>query len=405
MGLVFLWPSSQLMNHCRLPYGSWGWPEFKAAVCAFGRRQVTCGHDVGRLERQLGFLLNESRVFAVNSGRTALRMGLEGLAKLRPGRLEVIIPAYVCPAVVHAVRSAGLRPVPAEVGRDLNLRLDSARERIGDKTLAIIAIHMYGCPAAIVEFEKLAVGKGIFLVDDAAQVVGESINGRMLGTFGDFGLFSFAQSKCMVTGESGAGGALICRNQALLPILLEQIESLEPSRSRGKAFVSFVWGYLLAAHTRRITYYWQRFKRPASRTIHPAKIANLDAKIALCQLATLMQRRKERMHILNKYAQQLSTIDCGLQLLQYAPDRYLTRAMVLLPAGHDAASCRRLLRMQSIETRLSYPIFAEEAHPADYAREVADRLLELPASSAMGDSDVMLVCDRLKKIIQGRNTF
>lgn len=389
------------MSRCNLPFASWGWPEFAAALCAFARGKVRCGTDIGELERQLGRLLGESNLFALDSGRTALSIGLEGLAKLRSGRLDVIIPAYICPAVVNAIESAGLRPVFGEVGSDLNLSLDSARKLIGSNTLAILVAHMYGCPADIAEFEKLTNEADIFLIDDAAQVVGESVNERQLGTFGDFGLLSFAQSKSMVTGESGAGGILICSNPGLLPIVLERIKSLEPAQSRGKALVAFVWNYLLAPYTSRATYYWQRRIRPSPRSITPARIANLDAGIALCQLESLVFRRNERVQILDSYAKHLSAIDQDIQFPQYAPDRYLARAMVLLPSGSDVEACRQLLRTRSIETRRSYPAFSEDNDPPACASDLAGRLLEVPACSTMSDADVIRVCRCLKNILQG----
>lgn len=396
---------TNLMSHFHPPYASWGWPECQAALVAFAQGRVHSGPEICELERQLSQLLGGTQVFAVNSGRTALRIGLEAMGKLRPGRREVIVPSYICPAVVNAVKSAGLQPVPAEIGTDFNLQLDSARQLIGSNTLGIIVAHMYGCPADIVAFEKLTREAGIFLVDDAAQVVGEFANDRALGTFGDFGILSFAQSKCMVTGESGAGGALVCRNPELLPILFDRVEALKPAQSRGKAFAAFVWNYLFATHTRLATYYWQRICRPSHRAIRLEGMANLDAKIALCQLKSLKHRRDERIRILDSYAKHLQSVGHGIYLPQYGPDRYLARAMVLLPQGVDIERCRRDLRLKSIETRGGYPVFPDESFNSTYAKEAAGRLLEVPASLTMNNADVILVCDCLREVLQGGDAF
>ncbi|HPT49236.1 MAG TPA: DegT/DnrJ/EryC1/StrS family aminotransferase [Accumulibacter sp.] len=390
------------MKRCELPYASWGFRELRAAIAALASGQSRHGPAIGQLENQLGERLGGSRVLAVDSGRSALKIGLEALAGRRPERREVIVPAYICPAVVNAVKSAGLRPIPADVSHDLNLRLDSARERIGDRTLAIIVAHMYGAPADIAGFESLAKEAGIFLVDDAAQVVGETLSGRALGTFGDFGVLSFAQSKCLVTGESGGGGALICRNGDLFPELSSRVGALDPADARGKALIAFVWNYLLTPYTDKATYYWRRLRPATPHTTGPARIANLDAKTALCQLASLNNRRSARLVVLDGYARQLETQH--LALPQYAPDRYLARVMVRLPPGTDIESCRQYLRRRAVTTRPAYPPFLDETGSSAYAREIAPRLLELPAAASMTGADITRVCEHLGEAMR-RSAF
>ena len=393
------------MNHCKLPYANWGRSEFAAALSAFTLGQIRNGPDVEKLEKQLGLLLGQANVLAVNSGRTALRIGLESLAELRSSRTEVIIPAYICPAVINTVKSAGLSPVPAEIGPDLNLTLESVRALIGKNTLGIVVAHMYGCPANIGEFENLARDSGVFLIDDAAQVVGVSVNGRPLGTFGDFGVLSFAQSKCIVTGESGGGGALICQNAELLPIVHSRVDSLDPAQSRGPAFLAFIWNYLLAPLTAQATYYWRRVAPSTPHDIDLARIANLDAKLAICQLESRIDRRTRRVHILDCYARQLSGNTHEIEFPQYAPGRYLARAMLRLPDGYDIALCRQALRSQSITTRCSYPVFADHPDSVPSAAKMAKRLIEVPVDPAMDAKDVRFVCDCLYEILSDSNTM
>lgn len=392
------------MQRYRLPYAEWGWLEFQSAISAFGRGQIRYGPHITELECRLADLLGESRVFALNSGRTALRIGLEALAKLRPDREEVIIPAFICPAVVNAVKSAGLRPVLADVGVDLNLQLATTRGLICTRTLGIIVAHMYGCPAEIVAFENLAREAGIFLVDDAAQVMGETVQGRMLGTFGDLGLVSFAQSKCLVAGESGAGGILICKNLELLPLLQASIESLPFSESRGKAFVAFVWSYLLAPYTSRANYYWSRISQGLievnTKVITPKKISNLDAKTVLCQLNSLPQRRKERIDTINNYAHQLSPISGRIWMPQYAPNRYLSRVMALLSSASHPDKCQIALRQEFVQTRRSYPVYLHAGNSCPNAEKFAAHLIELPSFSGMTDADVAHVCNILKTVTE-----
>lgn len=391
------------MKHQNLPYADWSWPEFRAAASAFVSAQISRGPDVAELECKLGELLNDGRVFAVNSGRTALQLGLEGLMKLCPQKDEVIIPEFVCPAVVGVVKALGLRPVPVEVGSDLNLRTDAVIESISPRTLVIVVVHMYGCPADIEKLENVARAKGVFLADDAAQVVGESVNGRNLGTFGDFGVLSFAQSKCVVAGESGSGGALICRNGELLAVVEDRMALLLPAEGRAVAFLAFVWNYLLASYTARVSYYWRRvirlFFAASDRCIGLRTISNLDAKVAICQLVSLPRRREKRIQTLGKYARELLCAGDLFKMPQYAPNRYLARFMVAIPLGIDPEECRVLLRRKSIQTRLGYPTYSKGGCSGGYAEQLGRRLIELPVYSNIADRDVVEVCGALRKAV------
>jgi len=89
---------------------------------------------------------------------------------------------------------------------------------------------MYGCPARIDEIERMAASAGAFVIDDAAQIVGIESNGRVLGGCGDIGIQSFAQSKSVVTGVRGSGGALLVNNQQLEAPVRALYAKLRPAR-------------------------------------------------------------------------------------------------------------------------------------------------------------------------------
>ena len=390
------------MSYQRLPYAEWGWAELRAVLAAVLGGRIRRGPGVRQLADGLARLLNVPHVLAVNSGRTALRVGLEALMQLRPGRNEVIVPAFICPAVIEVVSSLGLLPVAADVGPDLNLDPGACGQRIGSRTLAIIVAHMYGCPAQIEAFETMASTAGVFLVDDAAQVVGEFAGGRMLGTFGDFGVLSFAQSKCVVTGESGGGGALICHQNDILAIVRARVEALAPAGGRLRALAAFVWNYLLESHTASLSYRWQRLRHhfPGGRppALAPGRISNLDARLALAQLNSLSWRREQRLRILGHYADALASAGGSWHMPQFSPGRYLARVMVSMPPGVDLESCRRQLRQESVCTRQGYPTHPGGPHSATRAPELAASLIELPAYAEMTAGDVAEVCQRLHRV-------
>lgn len=390
------------MSYQRLPYADWGWAELRAVLAAMLCGRIRRGPGTRQLEGALARLLAVPHVLPVNSGRTALRFGLEALMRLRPACNEVIIPAFICPAVVEVVDSLGLLPVVADVGADLNLDPAACAQRIGSRTLAIIVAHMYGCPAKIETFESMARAARVFLVDDAAQVVGESVGGRMLGTFGDFGVLSFAQSKCVVTGESGGGGVLICHENEVFPIVRARVGGLAPAEGRLRALVAFCWNYLLESYTASLSYRWQRLRQQVvgggARGLVPAGIANLDACLALVQLRSLSRRREQRLRILGHYAEALAAPGDPWRMPQFSPGRYLARVMVSLPPGVELDACQRQLRRESVCTRRAYATHSPASCSARGSPEPGECLIELPAYADMTSTDVADVCQRLQRV-------
>lgn len=141
-----------------------------------------------------------------NLGRTALTLGLKAIG-LGKGS-GVILPTVICPTVIRAVLQAGCRPILVDVERNLHLsvrELDSCQE----KARAVIVPHLYALSAPIQEIREWSKRAGLYLIDDAAQAGGMSIDGKYLGTFGDFGILSFGPFKSLNTPR---GGALISEN-------------------------------------------------------------------------------------------------------------------------------------------------------------------------------------------------
>lgn len=155
------------------------------------------GPRVAQLERAVARFMGVNHATATNSGTSALHLTLLAMG-IKPGD-EVIIPSYVCTAVLNAVNYTGAKPVPADISVDFNLSYESARRRITKRTKAIILPHLFGYPADIDKFLLL----GIPLVEDCAQSIGALYKGRKAGTFGKAAIFSFYATKMMTTGYGG----------------------------------------------------------------------------------------------------------------------------------------------------------------------------------------------------------
>lgn len=390
------------MKRFRLRYADWSWREYAAIAACILRGRIAAGPDAGRLAQELNALYAPSATHALDFGHSALRIALDAFRELEPGRKEVIVPGYICPSVVDTVRAAGLEPRAAEIGPDLNIDAASVRSLLGPDTLAVVVPHMFGCPAAVGEFERMCRQAGVFMIDDAAQVVGERVEGRLLGSFGDAGIVSFAQSKAVVTGVRGSGGILLVNNPRLQDALARRCRGLAPARGRLGALADFLWNYQWRGVTGNSGYYLLRLGRLLGRA-RPisgpmALISNLDAAIARVQLARLGHLCAEKKRVADAYRQALAALP-SVSLPQHAPGRYLSRLMVALPPETDVAQFRKDLALAGVETRLGYTNAVTPGWPDTPNVAAARRLIGLPYTGTLQNDAINKICSILTKCL------
>jgi len=169
------------------------------------------------------------------SGSAAFYLTLKALAA-RSGRREVILPAYTAPVVVLPVQKAGLRPVVADVSLDtFNIDAESVRSRMTPDTLAVMPAHMFGIPCDMTAVRDAAGGTGAAVIEDAASALGAAIDGRMAGTLGDAGFYSFHRGKQI---SSVTGGAWVTNDDSLAAEIEREAEKLHrpPAIERAAIF-------------------------------------------------------------------------------------------------------------------------------------------------------------------------
>ena len=163
--------------------------------CIGNRSQENRDRAIERIIRYLG----GRKAFYLSSGRAALWLYLKALSIFKPERKEVIVPAYTCPSVVSAVFKAGLTPVLCDNNLDdFGYELREFENKLGRKTLAAIAVHLYGVPVRVDDIQELCRSNSAALVEDAAQAFGNSFLGEKdvkLGMKGDAGFYSFGRGK------------------------------------------------------------------------------------------------------------------------------------------------------------------------------------------------------------------
>ncbi|WP_149084911.1 MULTISPECIES: DegT/DnrJ/EryC1/StrS family aminotransferase [Microbacterium] len=164
---------------------------------------VAQGPEVAAFEQEFSahFVPGRPSV-AVNSGTAGLHLGLLA-AGVGPGD-EVIVPSFTFAATGNSVALTGGTPVFVDIEPDtFSLDPEAVAAAITPKTKGILPVHLYGHPARMRELETLAAERGVALYEDAAQAHGASLDGRPVGSFGEFAMFSLYPTKNMTSGEGG----------------------------------------------------------------------------------------------------------------------------------------------------------------------------------------------------------
>ena len=161
------------------------------------------GKYVDRFEQEFSEICNTKMTVACANGTTAMHLALLGL-KLEPGD-EVIVPSMTFIASANAIRYCGAEPVFVDV--DPNtwcLDPRAVEAAVTPRTKGIMAVHLMGHPADMDALNRLAAIYGLWVLEDAAEAHFAKYKGRMVGSLGTMGTFSFYGNKIITSGEGGA---------------------------------------------------------------------------------------------------------------------------------------------------------------------------------------------------------
>ena len=170
-----------------------GIPELKKAI-------------VDKFARENGLTYTAAQVHVASGGKPVIYNAF--VATLNPGD-EVIVPAYTYCASAIPFGDLGAHIVWADINKDTwTIDPDDFERKITPKTKAVVAVHLLGIPCDMKRIVAIARRHGIKVVEDCAQALDCRIDGQHVGTFGDFGCFSFHAAKTMTT--LGEGGMFVC---------------------------------------------------------------------------------------------------------------------------------------------------------------------------------------------------
>jgi len=200
------------------------WPVILAALKVMMRGEIVEGDKVKEFEERFAHYLGVKYALSLPSGRMALYVSLKVL-KLNQGS-EIIIPSFNVPEVVSAIIWAGMYPKFVDINPETyNISPELIEEKISEKTGAILLTHLYGQPAQIDKILRIAKRYGVRIIEDAAQALGATYQGKKVGTFGEIAYFSFGLVKNL---NCLGGGMLVTNHRSLYEEMKSIIQHYRP---------------------------------------------------------------------------------------------------------------------------------------------------------------------------------
>jgi len=336
------------------------------------------GPEVEAFEREIAAWIGIPHAIGVSNGSDALLLALQAV-DVGPGD-EVICPTFTFFATAGAIARLGGIPVFVDSAECCyNLRADQVAAKIGPKTKAIIAVHLFGQCADMDPILTAAKKHGIPVIEDAAQALGARDKGRQAGTMGTLGTFSFFPTKNL--GALGEGGLITTRDASLA----EKIKKLRVHGAKQKYFHELVGGNfrlheLQAAFLRvKLKYLDSALKKReqnASRLIESLRekwsaVMSLDA--CVCQGKGEAKQGKPGSVFL--------PFSCHSGVGEHTWNQFVVR--VLGPGQRDAL--KQKLSAQGVQTEIYYPrplheqdCFQHSSQSFPFTEQLVKEVLALP---------------------------
>ena len=308
------------------------------------------------------------------------------LSEIEPGD-EVIMPAYTFVSTADAFVLRGAVPVFVDIRPDtMNIDETKIEAAITEKTKAIVPVHYAGVACEMDTIIEIAKRYNLLVIEDAAQGIMSTYKGRALGTIGDFGCYSFHETKNYSMGE---GGALLIRDE-------KYVENAEIIREKGTNRAKFYRGQI-------DKYTWVNF----GSSYLPS---DMNAAYLYAQLEIADEINDKRLALWNRYYENLKPLaDAGKIILPFIPEGCVHNAhMFYIKAAdiEERSSLIAYLKANDILAVFHYiPLHTAPAglkfgrfHGEDiYTTKESERLLRLPMFYKLTLDEVDYICDKVKE--------
>jgi dTDP-4-amino-4,6-dideoxygalactose transaminase len=360
--------------------------EEDAVISTLRSKWISTGPKTAEFESKFAEMLEIKHALALANCTAALHLALI-LTGIKPGD-EIICPSLTFVATANAIRYVNAKPVFADIIDNEHLTIDSndIERKITKKTKAIMLMHYGGFGCEMDKISRIAEKYNLKIIEDACHGPLSEYDGRKLGTFGEFGCFSFFSNKNISTGE---GGMLITNNTELF-------EKAKLIRSHGMTSLSFQRG---RGHSTEYD---------VIELGYNYRMDDLRASIGIVQLDKLKNDLEKRIVLRDYYGKQLSGIkDIVIPFTDY---RYFSSNYIFPIVLENSNVIKRnkvreYLAANGIQTSVHYPavhrfsIYSEFATKLPNTEYVTDNLITLPMFSKLSFEDI----DYIKAIVQSLN--
>lgn len=352
--------------------------EERAVIEVLRSGQLSLGPRLGEFERLFAARVGAAHACAVSSGTAGLHLALRAVG-VGEGD-EVVTSPFSFVASANAALYERARPVFADIDPvTLNLDPDAAAAAVGERTRALLPVHIFGYPADMPAFERLAQRRGLAIVEDACEALGAvHADGVPVGGRGHSAVFGFYANKQLTTGE---GGMVTLGD----PALKERIDS---ERNQGRA-PDMGW----LDHDRLGFNY---------------RLSDIACALGIAQLDRLEAMLADRARVAGLYREALGEVeDLGLPCPDAGGDRRGWFVFVVqLPRGVDREETIRVLAAAGVQSKPYLPAihlmsfyrerFGHREGEFPVCEDVAARSLALPFFPAMSEGQVARVARELR---------
>lgn len=342
------------------------------------------GPFIQQFEEQFSAYVERKHGIAVSSGSAALDIAVRVL-NLGPGD-EVIMPAFTIISPAQSVVRAGAKPILVDSDPlTWNMDVQQVEAKITSKTKAILVVHTYGLPVQMDSILSLAKKYNLKIIEDAAEVHGQTYKGKKCGSFGDISIFSFYANKIITTGE---GGMIVTHDDELAE-RCRKLRNLafEPGEKRF-LHKEMGWNY---------------------------RMTNMQAAIGLAQLEQIERHLELKIKQGNLYSQELGFLkEKGFQLplavLPYAQNIYWVFGLLATTTKQQKELVAHL-KQYGIATRPFFsgihqqPVFQELGLFKNESYPVTDKLstcgFYLPGGLGLNGEQILSITGIIKEYFIG----
>lgn len=342
------------------------------------------GPEVKKFENNFSNFIGHKYSVAVSSGTAALEIAVKSLG-LKKGD-EIIIPNFtiISNAIAVFKENLNIKLIDCNI-KDWNMDIAKIKKKITKKTKAIIATHIYNFPLRVDILKKICDKKKIILIEDAAEAIGQKLNNRLCGSFGDISIFSFYANKQITTGE---GGMITTNNKKLF--------------DRSKSLRNLCFGKKDRFNHEDIGWNY--------------RMTNLQASLGVSQLKRIKSIVSKRQEVGKKYFEKLKNnkniyMPEGSRI--YAKNIYWVIAIVITNKDLkiDAKQLMKKLLNYGIQTRpFFWPMHKQSVFRKKNKISISGNYknseyiskygLYLPSSLDIKSNQIKFVCDKLNSILK-----